>query len=215
VPFYIIGKDSDTEQKHVQKAEKNKSVHQAVNKPAESKKKESNKKKSSKKSGKSLQKKDSKKKSSGKKDDSKKKKNLQKKNNKSSLKKKESSKKKNSSKKKKGSATKKKSSSKKKSLAPKKHAKAKKVSSNVRQSGCLASNCLDLAVSYISLLRTKITNYQKQIYRINKTQASSSAKGGKQNSFSTTLNQLITAGGGNVSDLVCGSSRNNSGKIYL
>jgi hypothetical protein len=194
---FTTGENSGKEHKQVQKAEKTKSAQH----PAQNKAKENNKKKADKISGESNKKGAAKKKNNSKK--------------KSSAKKKASSKKNHSTKKKKGSAAKKKSSSgKKKSLAAKKKGKAKKGSSNVKQtSGCLASNCLDLAVSYIGLLRTRVTNYQKQIYRINRNLASSSAKGVKQNSFSTTLNQLITAGQGNISDLVCGASRNNSGKV--
>ena len=78
-------------------------------------------------------------------------------------------------------------------------------------SSCLASNCLDLAVAYIGLLRTKVANYQKQTGRLAKLGAASSSKSAKQAVFSNTLNQLITAGGGNVSILTCGSSTNNTG----
>ena len=113
--------------------------------------------------------------------------------------------------------TKKKSKGKKKAVHKSKKSQAKaaikkKQKPSRQSSGCLASNCLDLAVYYIGLLRTKVTNYQKQTSRLSKLSAASSSKAGKQSVFSNSLNQLITAGGGNVSNLTCGTSRNNSGQ---
>ena len=101
--------------------------------------------------------------------------------------------------------------------ANKKKANKKKASRKLavqgsgRQAGCLASNCLDLAVSYIGLLRTKVTNYQTQTSRLSKLGVASSSKSAKQTVFSNSLNQLITAGGGNASSLACGASTNNTG----
>jgi hypothetical protein len=46
---------------------------------------------------------------------------------------------------------------------------------------------------------------------VSKLSTATSAKSGKQNAFVDTLNQLITAGGGNISNLTCGTSQNNSG----
>ena len=138
----------------------------------------------------------------------------------SSTKKKGSSaKRKGSSSKKKGSVSKKKSSSAQKGGSPAKKGLAaknqKKKQSGRQASGCLAENCLDLAVSYIGLIRNRVTNYQKQISRISRLQAASLTKSGKQNSFTGSLNQLITAGGGNSSNLTCGQSQNNSGKYRI
>ena len=45
-------------------------------------------------------------------------------------------------------------------------AKAKKKTLGRQSSTCLAVNCLDLANAYIGVLRTKVTNYQKQVIRI-------------------------------------------------
>ena len=138
----------------------------------------------------------------------------------SSTKKKGSSaKRKGSSSKKKGSVSKKKSSSAQKGGSPAKKGLAaknqKKKQSGRQASGCLAENCLDLAVSYIGLIRNRVTNYQKQISRISRLQAASLTKSGKQNSFTGSLNQLIIAGGGNSSNLTCGQSQNNSGKYRI
>ena len=130
-----------------------------------------------------------------------------------------SAKRKGSSSKKKGSVSKKKSSSAQKGGSPAKKGLAaknqKKKQSGRQASGCLAENCLDLAVSYIGLIRNRVTNYQKQISRISRLQAASLTKSGKQNSFTGSLNQLITAGGGNSSNLTCGQSQNNSGKYRI
>ncbi len=89
--------------------------------------------------------------------------------------------------------------------------KAAAKSSRQSSGGCLPSNCLDLAVAYVGQLRTKVGNYQKQVSRVSKLSTATSAKSGKQNAFVDTLNQLITAGGGNISNLTCGTSQNNSG----
>ena len=102
--------------------------------------------------------------------------------------------------------------------ANKKKANEKKASRKLavqgsgRQAGCLASNCLDLAVSYIGLLRTKVTNYQKQVTRLGKLNSTASGKAGKQNAFASTRNQLINQGGGNATLLTCGTSTNNTGR---
>jgi hypothetical protein len=81
-----------------------------------------------------------------------------------------------------------------------------------RQAGCLASNCLDLAVSYISLLRNKVTNFQNQNNRMARQNATVQAKVGKKMAFMNSLNQLITAGGGNMSSLVCSKNGTNPGE---
>jgi hypothetical protein len=87
----------------------------------------------------------------------------------------------------------------------------KKTKSSRQSAGCLPSNCLDLAVSYMSLVRTKVANFQKQISRITQLRTSGSSKYGKQNLFENTKNLLITAGGGNISNLTCGSNQTNAG----
>jgi len=94
--------------------------------------------------------------------------------------------------------------------------KEKKATKSSRQSsgGCLPSNCLDLAVAYVGQLRTKVGNYQKQVSRVSKLGSATTSKSSKQNAFANTLNQLITAGGGNISNLTCGSSQNNSGDFH-
>ena len=90
---------------------------------------------------------------------------------------------------------------------------SKKPKPNIRQSdsGCLASSCLDLAVAYISLLRTKVANYQKQVTRISKLTAATMAKANKQNAFANAVNQIMSAGGGDLLNLSCGASTNNTG----
>jgi hypothetical protein len=80
---------------------------------------------------------------------------------------------------------------------------------------CPAANCLDLAVSYMGLVRTKVANYQKQTARLNRLYAASGGKAAKQSVFANTLNQLIIAGGGNVSNLTCGTSTTNAGQSWF
>jgi hypothetical protein len=101
----------------------------------------------------------------------------------------------------------------KKTAAKKSGRKSAVKSAAGRQSGgsCLAANCLDLAVAYIGVLRTKVTNYQKQVTRIGKLNSTAGGKAGKQNAFATTRNHLINQGGGNVSNMTCGTSNSNAG----
>jgi hypothetical protein len=90
---------------------------------------------------------------------------------------------------------------------------SKKAPVSLKQSGngCLVNNCLDLAVSYINLLRTKVANYQKQVARLGKLTAATLVKFTKQNSFVRTVDHLVAAGGGDLRNLSCGSSTNNTG----
>jgi hypothetical protein len=91
--------------------------------------------------------------------------------------------------------------------------KIKDVVGGVKQSGCLASNCLDLAVSYMNLLRVRVTNYQNQKARIARQKGTTQGKADKKTNFMNSLNQLITAGGGNMSNLTCGGKNTtNAGK---
>jgi len=89
---------------------------------------------------------------------------------------------------------------------------AKKTSRQTTGS-CLTSNCLDLAVYYISLVQGKVANFQKQVNRIAKLSSATAAKFSKQNNFAKVLDQMILVGGGNISNLTCGQSFNNSGLL--
>jgi hypothetical protein len=94
---------------------------------------------------------------------------------------------------------------------------SEKSAASLKQSGngCLVNNCLDLAVSYINLLRTKVANYQKQVARLGKLTAATLVKFAKQNSFVRTVDHLVAAGGGDLRNLSCGSSTNNTGTYVL
>jgi hypothetical protein len=116
--------------------------------------------------------------------------------------------------------THKKTSKKKNDYSSGKGKKAKEISkksAGLKQSGngCLVNNCLDLAVSYINLLRTKVANYQKQVARLGKLTAATLGKFAKQNSFVRTVDHLVAAGGGDLRNLSCGSSTNNTGTYVL
>jgi len=84
--------------------------------------------------------------------------------------------------------------------------KKKNAKKTNRQStgSCLTSNCLDLAVYYISLVQGKVANFQKQGNRIAKLSSATAAKFSKQNNFAKVLDQMILVGGGNISNLTCG-----------
>ena len=77
---------------------------------------------------------------------------------------------------------------------------------------CLPPTCLDLAVSYMGLVRSRVANFQKQLARLLKQDLAIQTKAAKgANAFQNTLNQLILSGGGNISSLACGNSPNNTG----
>jgi hypothetical protein len=147
--------------------------------------------------------------SSKKKSAAKKKKALAKKNKSAGGKKKNKSAKKS----KKSDGKKNNSAKKKKSSEDKRKKSGVKAGSGRQAAGCLASNCLDLAVTYIGLLRTRVANFQKQTSRIATLKNFGINKLGKQNLFDSSLNQLITAGGGNMSNLSCGANQTNPGKL--
>jgi hypothetical protein len=79
----------------------------------------------------------------------------------------------------------------------------------------LDSKCEALARNYVALMRPEaMAKYKKQVSRVSNLSTATSAKSGKQNASVDTLNQLITAGGSNISNLTCGTSQNNSGIEY-
>jgi DNA mismatch repair ATPase MutL len=129
---------------------------------------------------------------------------------------------KKSDKKKKNKSAKKSKGKKKAKSGQKKAKKGKETGKKVKkligtkQSGCLAANCLDLAVYYINLARVKVTNYQNQKARILRQKGTSQGKADKKANFANSLNQLITAGGGNMSSLSCGGKNTtNVGKYVI
>ena len=93
--------------------------------------------------------------------------------------------------------------------------KKKKIGKIQREGGdqgstCLATDCVDLAVSINELMRFKATNFQKQIKRILTKRSIGAKKSSKGNVFKSALTRLIVTGG-NLSDPVCAGSTNNTG----
>jgi hypothetical protein len=84
---------------------------------------------------------------------------------------------------------------------------------DTKQINCLLTNCLDLAIYHMSMMRTKVAYYLNQRARMSRQNETAQAKAGKQTAFIGSLNQLITAGGGNMSNLTCGGKNTtNAGK---
>ena len=93
--------------------------------------------------------------------------------------------------------------------------KKKKIGKIQREGGdqegtCLATDCVDLAVSINELMRFKATNFQKQIKRILTKRSIGAKKSSKSNVFKSALTRLVVTGG-NLSDPVCAGSTNNTG----
>ena len=93
--------------------------------------------------------------------------------------------------------------------------KKKKIGKIQREGGdqgstCLATDCVDLAVSINELMRFKATNFQKQVKRILTKRSIGEKKSSKSNVFKSALTRLVVTGG-NLSDPVCAGSTNNTG----
>jgi len=81
-----------------------------------------------------------------------------------------------------------------------------------RQStGCLATTCLDTAVSYLALLQTKGATLNAQANRITKLNGSGTTKGKKVNNFNGVFGLLVDSAGGNASAPKCGSASTGAG----
>ena len=122
------------------------------------------------------------------------------------LKKRKSKKEKRRSKKEKKKSKNEKSKSKKE----KKKSQKERIQNDKRNSSCLSTDCVDLAVSINELMRFKVSNFQKQVKRILKKREIGSKKSSKNSVFKSALSRLAVSGG-NMSDPVCSGSTGNTG----
>jgi len=93
--------------------------------------------------------------------------------------------------------------------------KAGKKSQGRQSTGCLAATCLDTAVVYLSLVRSKAATLKGQANRITKLNTTAGKRGGKKDSFNQALGLLVDAGGGNSSALACGGKTTGTGATQL
>lgn len=108
----------------------------------------------------------------------------------------------------------------------KKSKKSKKAKKNgnrgnhgiARQSQCRSSTdytCLISAMTYLGLMKSQVTNYQKQQGRVVAANKTGEKKNGKKGIFASTAQRIIRSGGGNSAALSCQGSTTSSGAKNL
>lgn len=116
----------------------------------------------------------------------------------------------------------------KKKQSNRKNEKAKKSKSNQRSkkestkqtnkqslSSCLSHDCHDTAKYYLKVYKDKVTNYEKQLKRIQKQNETGSGKSDKAGVFRPVVKRLVEAGGGNISAPACNGNSTAPGALQL
>jgi hypothetical protein len=110
---------------------------------------------------------------------------------------------------------------------PKKSKKSKKAKKNGKRgntgigssrSQCRSSTdytCLISAMTYLGLMKSQVTNYEKQQGRVLAANKTGSKKNGKKGIFASTAQRIIRSGGGNSAALSCQGSTTSSGAKNL
>merc|ERR1712184_71385 len=75
--------------------------------------------------------------------------------------------------------------------------------------------CLLSAMTYLGLMKSQVTNYQKQQGRVVAANKTGEKKNGKKGIFASTAQRIIRSGGGNSAALSCQGSTNSSGAKNL
>merc|ERR1712037_773674 len=75
--------------------------------------------------------------------------------------------------------------------------------------------CLLSAMTYLGLMKSQVTNYQKQQGRIVAANKTGEKKNGKKGIFASTAQRIIRSGGGNSAALSCQGSTTSSGAKNL
>merc|ERR1739844_638171 len=84
-----------------------------------------------------------------------------------------------------------------------------------RNSTCLSTTCVDIAVKAMKMLKDKVANFEKQDKRISTKKEKGGKKSAKQDDFKPTLLRLADAAGGNLSAPVCSGSSNSTGAAQM
>ena len=71
--------------------------------------------------------------------------------------------------------------------------------------------CLDKGIKIMKIVQLKITNYKRQSIRVAKQAKLGKGKGEKKGAFKSSLDDLIDAGGGDKSKLMCAGNATNDG----
>merc|ERR1712083_681550 len=101
---------------------------------------------------------------------------------------------------------------------PRKQRKGKKKrgrKSQARQDTCMNETCINTAMSYMKIMKDKVSNFLRQKTRVSKYSTTSSNKAGKKGIFGPILNRIREAGGGNSSNLKCNGDNSIAGATQL
>ena len=79
----------------------------------------------------------------------------------------------------------------------------------------ITADCIDTAVSYMKLLKDKISNFEKQLSRMKTQNKTGKSKAGKKGIFESIIRRIVRAGGGNASNLTCNGKAKSSGAEKL
>merc|ERR1719445_1127801 len=82
-------------------------------------------------------------------------------------------------------------------------------------SSCMNETCINTAMSYMKIMKDKVSNFLRQKARIGKYQTTSGNKAGKKGLFGPILNRIREAGGGNSSNLRCNGDNSGAGAKQL
>ena len=90
-----------------------------------------------------------------------------------------------------------------------------KAARNTGKSGraCLAATCVDNAIKYMNMLKSKVVNFNKQKARIAASKKQAGGKAGKKGLFKGLVLKIKEAGGGNSSALKCNGKAGTAGAL--
>merc|ERR1712088_314694 len=104
---------------------------------------------------------------------------------------------------------------KRKSKKQKKKTGRKSQSNRQTDSGCMNETCINTAMSYMKIMKDKVSNFLRQKTRVIKYSTTSGNKAGKKGLFGPILNRIREAGGGNSSNLKCNGDNSGAGAKQL
>merc|ERR1712088_1184248 len=87
--------------------------------------------------------------------------------------------------------------------------------SQARQDTCMNETCINTAMSYMKIMKDKVSNFLRQKTRVSKYSTTSGNKAGKKGLFGPILNRIREAGGGNSSNLKCNGDNSSAGAKQL
>ena len=93
--------------------------------------------------------------------------------------------------------------------------KGRKIKVSQRATACMNETCINTAMSYMKIMKDKVSNFLRQKTRIGKYKTTSGNKAGKKGLFGPILNRIREAGGGNSSNLRCNGDNSGAGAKQL